>query len=50
LADAQILENEFRPEIAAMDLISLPNYQIYLKLMLAGKVSRSFSAETVATE
>lgn len=49
LADAEILENEFRPEIAAMDLISLPNYHIYLKLMIDGKVSRGFSGQTLNT-
>lgn len=49
LADAEILENEFRPEISALDLISLPNYQIYLKLMIEGKVSRGFSGETIGS-
>src|SRR5437773_7540374 len=49
LADAEILENEFRPEISALDLISLPNYNIYLKLMIEGKVSRTFSGETVGS-
>lgn len=48
LADAEILENEFRPEISALDLISLPNYHIYLKLMIDGKVSRTFSGQTLA--
>jgi hypothetical protein len=47
LADAEMLESEFRPEISALDLISLPNYQIYLKLMIQGRVSRVFSAETL---
>src|SRR5207244_12643056 len=40
LTDAEILESEFRPELSAMDLISLPNYHIYLKLMIDG-VARS---------
>ena len=47
LGAAEILENEFRPEISALDLISLPNYHIYLKLMIDGRVSRTFSAITV---
>jgi len=47
LSDAETLENEFRPEISALDLVSLPNYQIYLKLMLEGKVSRPFSGTTI---
>jgi hypothetical protein len=37
LFDAEILENEFKPEISAIDLISLPNYHIYLKVMIDGK-------------
>jgi type IV secretory pathway TraG/TraD family ATPase VirD4 len=45
LADAEILESEFRPEISAMDLIGLPNYHIYLKLMVDGMASRPFSAK-----
>ena len=47
LADAEILEDEFKPEISALDLVSLPNYHIYLKLMIGGKVSRPFSGKTI---
>ena len=47
LTDAEILENEFRPELSAMDLISLPNYHVYVKLMIDGVVSRPFSAQSV---
>jgi hypothetical protein len=47
LGDAEILESEFQPEVSATDLISLPNYHIYLKLMINGVVSRPFSAETL---
>ena len=50
LADAEILESEFRPELSAVDLISLPNYHIYLKLMIDGVASRAFSGETLGTE
>ena len=46
-ADAEVLEKEFSPEVTALDLTSLPNYQIYLKLMIEGKVSRPFSAEAI---
>jgi hypothetical protein len=46
-ADAQILEKEFYPELTALDLTSLPNYNIYLKLMVDGTVSRPFSGETL---
>src|SRR5205085_10780490 len=44
-SDAAILHREFLPELTAEDLISLPNYQIYLKLMVEGTVTRPFSAE-----
>src|SRR3989475_534573 len=47
LTDAEILESEFRPEISAVDLICLPNYHIYLKLMINGVASRAFSAQTL---
>src|SRR2546428_4268330 len=47
LTDAEILENEFRPELSAMDLISLPNYHVYVKLMINGVASRAFSAQTL---
>jgi Helicase HerA, central domain/TraM recognition site of TraD and TraG len=46
--DAEILAKEFYPEFSVEDLINLPNYHIYLKLMVGGVVSRSFSAETLA--
>lgn len=46
-SDARILEKEFLPELTAEDLIGLPNYHIYLKLMVDGVVSRPFSAETI---
>src|SRR5215213_1628959 len=45
--DAQVLEREFSPEITAQDLMSLPNYHIYLKLMVKEEVTRPFSAQTV---
>ncbi|MBI4375513.1 MAG: type IV secretion system DNA-binding domain-containing protein [Elusimicrobia bacterium] len=47
LADAEFLEQEFEPEFRATDLVSLPNYCIYMRLMMNGKVSRPFSAETL---
>lgn len=47
LPDAEILEKEFHPHFALHDLINLPNYHIYLKLMIDGVVSPSFSAETI---
>ena len=47
LSDAEILEKEFYPEFSASDLTGLPNYHIYLKLMIDGVVSKAFSAESV---
>ena len=45
--DAEILESEFTPEFKAADFTNLPNYHIYLKLMIDGKISRPFSAVTL---
>jgi hypothetical protein len=45
-ADAALLEPEFSPEVRVEDLVSLPNYHVYLKLMTNGMVSRPFSGET----
>ena len=46
--DAEILAKEFYPEVTELDLINLPNYHIYLKLMVDGVVSRPFSATTLS--
>ena len=35
------------PEFTAHDLVNLPNYHIYLKLMIDGVASRPFSRETI---
>jgi len=42
-----VLEKEFHPEFWANDLVNLPNYHIYLKLMIEGVVSNPFSAVTI---
>lgn len=46
-ADAEILAPEFYPEITATDFTNLPNYHIYLKMMIDNQVSRPFSAATL---
>ncbi|MBI4122266.1 MAG: TraM recognition domain-containing protein, partial [Parcubacteria group bacterium] len=46
-ADAEFLENEFDPEFTPQDMVNLPNYCIYLKLMCDGVTSRPFSAITL---
>ena len=38
---------EFAPDIRAVDLVNLPNYHIYVKLMIDGVVSRGCSGDTV---
>ncbi len=46
-ADAEFLEKEFEPEFTPQDIVNLPNYNIYLKLMVDGITSRPFSATTL---
>lgn len=46
-ADAEFLEKEFSPEFLMQDFVNLPNYHIYLKLMVDGVTSRPFSATTL---
>ena len=48
--DAEFLEKEFEPEFEIQDLVNIPNYHIYLKLMVNGATSRPFSATTVAAK
>jgi CxxC-x17-CxxC domain-containing protein len=45
--DADFLKKEFEPEFTSQDLLSLPNFHIYLKLMIDGVTSRPFSATTL---
>jgi type IV secretory pathway TraG/TraD family ATPase VirD4 len=45
--DARILSQEFAPEFEASDLTSLPNHEIYVRLMVEGSMTRPFSGETV---
>lgn len=45
--DAEFIEKEFEPEFTAQDLVNLPNYHVYLKLMIDGVTSRPFSASTL---
>lgn len=45
--DAYELAKEFQPEFTALDLTTLPNYHIYLKLMVEGEVTRPFSGRTL---
>ena len=47
LSDAELLEKEFYPEFTAGDFVNLPNYSLYLKLMVDATVTRPFSADTL---
>jgi len=45
--DAEFLAKEFEPNFTAQDLVNLPKYNIYVKLMIDGITSNPFSAETL---
>lgn len=46
--DAMLMAKEMYPEFDVEDFINLPNYKIYLKLMIDGRPSRPFSANTIS--
>lgn len=46
--DAEVLEKEFSPELSIEDLVNIPKYNIYTKLMINGTASRPFSAQTLS--
>jgi hypothetical protein len=46
-SDAEILAKEFIPTFIEEDLVNLPKYHVYLKLMIDGVASRPFSAMTL---
>lgn len=46
-ADAEELAPEFAPTFGITDLTNLPNYSIYLRMMIDGKISHPFSATTL---
>ncbi|KAA3621017.1 MAG: type IV secretory system conjugative DNA transfer family protein [Bacteroidetes bacterium] len=45
--DARYMSKEMYPEFDVEDFLNLPNYKIYLKLMIDGVPSRPFSAITI---
>ncbi len=47
ITDAELLENEFEPIFNKNDLISLPKFEMYLKLMIDGISSQPFSSRTL---
>jgi hypothetical protein len=47
--DASYLVREFQSKFDELDLLQLPNYRIYLKLMIDGTPSLPFSAVTLGS-
>jgi DNA helicase HerA-like ATPase len=47
--DAAHLSREFEPAFQAQDFVALPNYRIYLRLLIDGEPSRPFSASTITS-
>jgi len=45
--DAEFLEKEFYPTFNQYDLVNLPRYHVYVKLMIDGVASEPFSAVTL---
>lgn len=45
--DAEFLEKEFEPVFTANDIVNLPKFQVYLKLMIDGIAGDAFSATTL---
>ncbi len=45
--DAYALEKEFEPMLTAQDLVNLPKYQFYIKLLVDGVTSQPFLASTL---
>ncbi len=48
--DAPLLEREFVERFEQIDLMQLPNYRIYIKLMIDGMPSKPFSAVTLSPD
>ena len=48
--DAPYIEREFLSRFNQIDLLQLPNYRIYLKLMIDGMPSKPFSAVTLTPD
>jgi hypothetical protein len=46
-ADAAHLAREFAPVFSAADLVNLPRFEIYIRLLINGETSRPFSAKTL---
>jgi hypothetical protein len=47
IKDASVVQNELFPIFAKEDLVALPHYRAYVRLMIDGKPSRPFSARVM---
>lgn len=47
VSDASYFAKEYYPVFDVVDIINLPNYEIYLKLMIDGTPSEPFSSKTI---
>lgn len=45
--DAEHMEKEFGPDLTSEDLVNLPKYHVYIKLMIDGVTSKPFMANTL---
>lgn len=48
-SDAEILSREFEPDFTEYDLVNLPRFMMYLKLMIDGATSKPFSAMSISS-
>lgn len=46
--DADVLEKQFAPVFTKTDLVNIPNYNVYLKLLINGYISDPFNVKTFA--
>ncbi len=46
-ADAEVMEREFEPVFTMNDIVNIPKYNIYIKLMIDGIAGDAFSAEVL---
>lgn len=47
VSDASYFSKEYYPDFDVVDIINLPNYEIYLKMMIDGTPSMPFRATTL---
>jgi hypothetical protein len=48
--DARVIAREFEPVFSPLDLVNLPNWNVYVKLMIDGVPARPFSATTLSPQ